>query len=97
MKNSSFHKELKIVIILLITSTILLPSLNGDYLKIIDLKQNTLINNNNLVSTLYVGGSGPSNYSTIQAAINAATSYFFIKTLLSEKVSCPLVAKIRHM
>ena len=80
MKNWLFNKRLKIVIITLIISTILLPSLNGDSLRILDLKQNLLLNNinNDFATTFYVGGSGAGNFSTIQAAIDAALDGFTI-------------------
>jgi len=68
MKIGLWKKGLVLGIILLFVGAGVIPSMGGT---VVDKKSNQPISNGN---TLYVGGSGPNNYTTIQDAIDNATN-----------------------
>jgi len=63
-------KRIVILICLIFIFQIVIPSVSSDF-KITN-KNTKNINLNNFENILYVGGSGPNNYSSIQEAVNAA-------------------------
>ena len=67
MKNRTICKGLAVAVIILFLGTCITPSVAVDKIK----KTDSPITDSN---TLYVGGSGPGNYSTIQSAINNANN-----------------------
>ena len=67
MKNINYKKICCIVIIILFCGASIIPSING---KGNDYSKPAILNSRGAI--LYVGGSGPNNYSTIQGAIDDA-------------------------
>ena len=69
-KNYLFRKSLAVVIVLLFMGAGIIPSTAQDMEK----PSQPILNRN----TLYVGGDGPNNYSSIQSAINNASNWYTI-------------------
>ena len=76
MRNSWYKKGLIVGIIVLFIFSSVVPVVFASHIKVLDTieKQSTISRGN----TLYVGGSGPNNYSSIQAAINDAEDGFTV-------------------
>ena len=75
MKNKFFRKSLVVTIIVIFIGASIIPSLGGISIKKQNTTENTppVTNTNPRLNIFYVGGSGPGNYSTIQAAIYNAS------------------------